>query len=437
MSSEAAKVTQVNAHEVRAWFDWREAVAAAGVAAGQGLLYSFRGVAAALLLAGRWLMPRQEVRHDEVPVAEPTLALAAKIALDELGYASEVLATSAVAVTQRHRIASEVMTALSFYGRRGWLENPESYHAAPPLLQSPSLRPARFAGQSFQHMEFESGYEPHPGEPGRERWLEHGANRTAHAWVLRHGDRSRGWLICIPGYRMGTPLMDFIGFRASWLYQTLGLDVVIPVLPLHGPRAAGIRSGSGFFDCDYLDTIHALAQSVWDIRRILSWVRAQDAPAVGLHGISLGGYTTALLAGFDGELACVIAGIPPGDLGRLLRWHTPPPVLRLAEAAGLDYDVVDCCLRVVSPRSLAPLVPRERRFVYGAVADQLVPPDHARDLWRHWERPAVYWYAGGHIAFLWDAGVQGFVESALRGSGLVGAAVLPPPSPSAAAVTAL
>jgi hypothetical protein len=437
MSSEAAKVMQSNTHEVRACFDWREAVAAVGAAAGQGLSYSFRGVAAALLLAGRWLMPRQEVRHEEVPVAEPTLALAAKIALDELGYVSEVLATSAVAVRQRHRIASEVMAALSLYGRRGWLEDPGCYHEEPPPLPRPNLRPAHFCGQPFQHMEFESGYEPHPGEPGRERWLERDANRTAHAWVLQHGDRPRGWLICIPGYRMGTPIMDFVGFRASWLYQTLGLDVVIPVLPLHGPRAAGIRSGSGFFDCDYLDTIHAVAQSVWDVRRILSWVRAQDAPSVGLHGISLGGYTTALLAALDGALACVIAGIPPGDLGRLLRWHTPPPVLRVAEAAGLDYDLVDCCLRVVSPLVLAPRVSHDRRFIYGAVADQIVPPDHARDLWRHWERPAVYWYAGGHISFVWDSGVQGFVESALRSSGLVGLAALPPPAPSTATVTAL
>ena len=44
-------------------------------------------------------------------------------------------------------------------------------------------------------------------------------------------------------------------------------------------------------------------------------------------------------------------------------------------------------LRVASPLALEPRVPRERRYLFGAVADRLVPADQVRDLWRHWERP--------------------------------------------------
>jgi hypothetical protein len=428
MVAEASQGAESGAAEVVGGFDWRAAALCAGSLAGQVLAYSVRGVTAALFLAGRWLMPRQDVRHEEVPRPEPTLLLAARVALDELGYASEVLATGAMPVTDRHRIASEVKAALSFFGERGWLEDPAQYHQAPPALDLPELRPTSFCGRNFEHMEFESSYAPYDREPGRERWLDNAANRTAHAWVLRHGDRPRPWLICIPGYRMGTVLSDFVGFRAWRLHYVLGLDVAIPVLPLHGPRGSRLRSGKGFFDCDYLDTVHALAQSVWDVRRILSWIRSQSAPAVGVYGVSLGGYTAALLASLEDGFACVIAGVPPGDLGRLIRWHTPPPVLPVAEAAGLDYDAVDRVLRVVSPLALTPRVPHARRFVYGGVADQIVPPDHARDLWRHWERPAVHWYAGGHLSFLFDAGVRRFVRSALQASGLVQPALLPAPS---------
>jgi predicted esterase YcpF (UPF0227 family) len=39
---------------------------------------------------------------------------------------------------------------------------------------------------------------------------------------------------------------------------------------------------------------------MWDIRRILHWVRTQGAPSVGVHGVSLGGYQTALLAELAG-----------------------------------------------------------------------------------------------------------------------------------------
>jgi len=36
-----------------------------------------------------------------------------------------------------------------------------------------------------------------------------------------------------------------------------------------------------------------------DVRRCLSWVRSQGATATGMHGVSLGGYTAAILAGLE------------------------------------------------------------------------------------------------------------------------------------------
>jgi hypothetical protein len=39
---------------------------------------------------------------------------------------------------------------------------------------------------------------------------------------------------------------DFTGFPAAWFHHELGLNVAFPVLPLHGPRKMGIRTGDGF-----------------------------------------------------------------------------------------------------------------------------------------------------------------------------------------------
>src|SRR5690606_6600666 len=127
----------------------------------------------------------------------------------------------------------------------------------------------------------ESGYEPHDGEPGRERWLSYAPCRTGHAWVLRHREATtangepRPWLVCIHGYQMGTPIVDFGAFRPAWLARRLGLNLVLPVLPIHGPRRIRRVSGDGFLAGELLDTVHALAQAAWDLRRIVSWVRAQ------------------------------------------------------------------------------------------------------------------------------------------------------------------
>ena len=58
------------------------------------------------------------------------------------------------------------------------------------------------------------------------------------------------------------------------------------------------------------------------MRRLISWLQTQDAPGIGVLGLSLGGYNTALLASVQPGLACAIAGIPATDFSRLLFEHS-------------------------------------------------------------------------------------------------------------------
>ena len=138
----------------------------------------------------------------------------------------------------------------------------------------------------------------------------------------------------------------------------------------------------------------------------------------GAVGLSLGGYTAALLASLDEELACVIAGIPLADFTRALFRHGP--MLHIAEAtrSGVEEGPVRRLTSVVSPLDLTPLVPPERRYIFGATGDRLVPPDQVRDLYEHWDRPAMVWYAGGHLTFRAHADVRRLVRRGLRESGL-------------------
>jgi hypothetical protein len=78
--------------------------------------------------------------------------------------------------------------------------------------------------------------------------------------------------------------------------------------------------------------------------------------------------------------------------------------------------------RVISPLALEPLVPKDRRYIYGGVADRLVPPDQVRDLWLHWDRPRIEWYQGGHVSFRLHQRVNRLLEDALRESQLAAAA---------------
>jgi hypothetical protein len=375
------------------------------------------GCALVVVSALSWLTSgltslRQEPVVDEVPPPRPTARLAAKVAMDDALLASLAVSAPLAHPEDHARVMAEVGQALDLYRERGWLERPEAYHVRPPALEDPEIRHARVATVPYEHLQFESGYEPPDDLPGRERWLSRLPNRTAHAWVLRHRDRPRPWLVCIHGYQMGHPAVDIRAFRAHRLHRKLGLNVVLPVLPFHGPRRVGWRSGDGYITGDYIDLLHAEGQAMWDLRRLLSWIRSQEAPGIGVYGLSLGGYNTALLAALEDDLTCAVAGIPATDFTRLTWRHGPKLMIQRAERLGIVRDDVQILLSVVSPLVLPPRVPHEGRYVFGGTADRLIPVDHVHDLWVHWGRPRVAWFPGSHLSFQWETQVRSLLEEA-------------------------
>ena len=371
------------------------------------------GLRAASYLAGRWM--------DASGTAPKTsVGLAVGVAVDEAFRTLMAALAHAPDSKDLAGLVAEAAQAAALFEERGWLANPTSYHLEPPPLTSPMVSSARHWGRDFQHLRFVSDYEPHLGEPGRERWLGYRPCREAHAWLLRHTDRPRPWLICVHGYRMGFPAADFHAFRIDWLHRELGLNVVMPILPLHGPRKSGRRTGDGFFSAALLDTVHAEAQAIWDLRRVLGWVRAQGGETVGAYGISLGGYTTALLAGVAPELTCALAAMPTTCFAALLQAHSPQSLLSSIERLGLRWEVVQRALHVVSPLALRPRVPRHGRRLIAAAGDRLLPAGQVEALWHHWEEPEIQWFDGTHLSFSWQGHlINRLVASALRGAGLL------------------
>ncbi len=317
--------------------------------------------------------------------------------------------TSAAADIERLRV---------IFAREGWLDRPAGYHRDPSSPRDLDTWTEHRAGLGFEHATFSSGWEPNPLEPGWARWMEHEANQTVHAWVSRvPGRHHRTWLVCAHGLGMGNnPAMDLRAFRAPQLARR-GINVVVPVLPLHGPRASGRGRGEDLMTIDMVDSMHGVAQAAWDVRRIIRWLREeQGAEQVGVIGYSLGGLVASIVAGLEDDLACVIAGIPVVDLPHLIRRHSPPGVTRLADTSGVLGPGADEVHRVVSPLALECKVPFERRFIFAGLADRMSTFGHARRLWLHWDRPAFETYAGGHVGFFWSPAVKRFVDEALRRS---------------------
>lgn len=269
-------------------------------------------------------------------------------------------------------------------------------------------------GRRIEKVMFDSGFEPHPDEPGGERWQGFVPNHISHSWLLRHDDdEPRPWVICLHGFGMGIPAADLVGFRAVHLHKEYGYNVVMPVLPLHGPRKVTLLGGEAFVSFDLLNGVIGMAHAVWDIRRLMSWIRDQDPVTVGIYGVSLGGCTGALCAGLMPDLDFVLVGIPVADLLGLFRSHAPRHVLRRAEEYGIFSAETDSVLSVVRPTTFPARVGRDRRYIYAGIGDRMALPEQAHALWKHWNEPNILWYPGNHVGYMWSGDVRHYVDGVL------------------------
>ncbi len=335
----------------------------------------------------------------------------AGVAVDDLiSTLQYVLAGAAVADFDVARADS----AARILEARGDPKDPAALHPAPPPPppDETGLSIRRLGHRVFEHLIFPSRYEPPADLPGRDEWLADEANALAHAYVLQHDDqRPRPWVVNLHGAGVGNPIdLQWMGSFA--LYRDLGVNVIHPVLPKHGPRRRG-RS-LVFPSPDGLVNFFAFSQAIWDVRRTIMWVRARGATTIGVHGVSLGGYVAALLAGLEDGLDGVVAGLPPSDIPSLVLGHAARYRGVATTAAEVEIGPARQLNRLVSPLTFAPRLPRDRLRIYAAVGDRVSTPEQASALWQHWDRPEICWIQGSHLPSSLFGTARRFVRDSLR-----------------------
>jgi len=353
-----------------------------------------------------------------VPRPRMTAAMIGHVAMDESIMAMAVGPNRFPSRSDFERVGAELALAHDRMERHGWLADPASYHRTPPALTHPATSQGWALGRAYERLWWPSEYDPPEDMPGRERWLGFEANRTASAWVLRHNDRPRPWVVLVHGFGTGSVFMDLFSFRAGHLHDDLGLNVAAIVLPAHGSRKPSRISGEEFLGFDMMNAVHGLSQAAWDLRRLLSWVREQDATGVGMFGVSLGGYVTGLTAALEPDLDLALAGIPVSDFVGLFSHHSPHHM----HIRGIEHHIMDGTAqevhRVVSPLAMPVVVPKENRAIFAGLGDRLAPPDQAHRLWSHWDEPEICWYPGNHVGYLWAGKAWKFVDRVLDDHGL-------------------
>ena len=270
--------------------------------------------------------------------------------------------------------------------------DPAEFYAAPPKIARVHERFVRdLDGGSVTDASWESGWEPR--DPvARGPYLAWKENATSHVRLLSHA-RPAPAIICIHGYRAGAFRFEERAWSAEWLYR-LGLDVALFTLPFHALRAPASRRRTPLFPtADVARTNEAFGQATWDLRSLATWLRARGSRDVGVAGMSLGGYTAALLATVEPALAFAVPFIPVGDMTDVvvdheaLRGTVVPPAL---------IDAGKRAMAIHRPLARAPQVSGDRVLVVAAEGDRITKPSHAELLARHFGAELVL-FPGAHL----------------------------------------
>lgn len=273
--------------------------------------------------------------------------------------------------------------------------------AAPPRISSRPANPvAEWTAHGRVHnIRFRSSFEA-VNPAMRERGQGYRRNNIVHAQHWRHDDGPHPTLCVIHGFMGSAYLFNGLFLSLPWFYRS-GYDVLLYTLPFHGARAERFSpySGYGFFAGGFAGFAEAMAQAVHDFRSLVDYLEFTGVDRVAVTGISLGGFTSALLACVDDRLQAVIPNVPVVTPDRTVdEWFPANKLVAVNRmAAGIDRELESGATRYASPLNYPPLVPRERRLIITGLGDRLAPPEQAEMLWEHWERCAFHWFPGNHL----------------------------------------
>lgn len=212
--------------------------------------------------------------------------------------------------------------------------------------------------------------------PAGKQWQERASVVLVHGW--------NGEL----GYEFQFPLL-------ANLLNLSGINVAMIELPYHRqrrPRRVGAINN--FISHDLVRMLEATQQAMSDLRAVLSWLRAQGSPLLGMWGVSLGAWLTGLVASTDPLVKLAVFMSPVVSLDHAIRDLPFCEPIRQS-LGGREFD-----LRRLNLVSHVPHCAPGGVLILESVQDLFAPPETVEEVWRAWGRPEIWRVKHGHISVL-------------------------------------
>ncbi|MBW2222945.1 MAG: hypothetical protein JRF54_01790 [Deltaproteobacteria bacterium] len=219
----------------------------------------------------------------------------------------------------------------------------------------------------------------------------HRDNQTALLRTLNLRIKGKPMAILVNGFSSGHHLME----RVAWPireFKRQGIGVSLFALPFHGPR--GHAFPPEWPQQDTAFTIEGFRQAIWDLQTAIRAMREAGASHVGVVGMSLGGYTAALLATVTSNVDFVLSYIPIASIPDVMNDNDLVP--GSGDIQRTLYEGYREQLVPITPVCRMPKVEPKRVAIISGEFDRLATVKHGKRLADHFGTELVK-FPGGHI----------------------------------------
>jgi len=219
----------------------------------------------------------------------------------------------------------------------------------------------------------------------------HRDNQVALLRTLSLRIKGKPMAILVNGFSSGHHLME----RVAWPmreFNRQGIGISLFALPFHGPR--GHAFPPEWPQQDTAFTIEGFRQAIWDLQIAIRAMRDAGASHVGIVGMSLGGYTAALLATVTSDVDFVLSYIPIASVPDVMNDNDLVP--GSGDIQRTLYEGYREQLVPITPVCRMPKVEPKRVSIISGEFDRLATVKHGLRLADHFGTELVT-FPGGHI----------------------------------------